>query len=197
MKNQQPNIQSNKRTHHQHHPSHIASFRKSLMICEELFSEESQAALERQFVESKPYRHVVMRPLCADDQMRTAQREVLEHLGASYKETDLFKLYQTADFANLRDGDELAAKIPALLRLRDELYSPRFRAHVERVTQCGALSERVDCAANVYMQVSAGLHSVCSAGLGSPLLVCACVRHVGTLRCRLRSKALLLRDRTC
>ena len=123
------------------------------MIRENLFSEESQNTLKAQFADSKPYRHVVMRPLCERKQMLAARREVLEHLGASYKETDLFKLYQTADFANVKATDELAPKLPALLRLRDELYSPRFRQHVERVTQCGTLSDRVDCAANVYMQV--------------------------------------------
>lgn len=83
--------------------------------------------------------------------MRRAHGELLA-LEATYKETDLFKLYQTPEFANY-SGDD-AAKVPTLLALRDALYSEQMRRFVERVTNCGTLSERVDCAANVYMHGS-------------------------------------------
>ena len=33
--------------------------------------------------------------------MRTIQREMIENLGGKFKETDLFKVYQTIDLANL------------------------------------------------------------------------------------------------
>jgi hypothetical protein len=44
--------------------------------------------------------------------------------------------------------------MPKLLALRDSLYSDEFRAFIEHVTNSGPLSDRVDCAANVYMQGS-------------------------------------------
>jgi len=66
-----------------------------------------------------------------------------------------FKLYQTTDFANVdRNDPATGGKMPNLLALRDSLYSQEFREFVEQVTNSGPLSDRVDCAANVYMQGS-------------------------------------------
>ena len=108
-----------------------------------------------QFKNAKPYPWCVIKELCDDHRMRAVQKEVLEHLPATYKETDLFKLYQTTDFANVDINDaETGGKMPNLLALRDALYSPAMRQFISDVTGCGELSERVDCAANVYMQGS-------------------------------------------
>jgi Rps23 Pro-64 3,4-dihydroxylase Tpa1-like proline 4-hydroxylase len=115
----------------------------------DLFSAAHRAKLAREFAESAPFPHCAIRPLCDEQSMRDAHAELLA-LEATYKETDLFKLYQTADFANYSD----AAAVRTLLKLRDALYSNEMRAFVEHVTQCGALSDRVDCAANVYMRGS-------------------------------------------
>ena len=54
-------------------------------------------SLRKQFNSSQPFPHCAVENFCDDAQMREIQREILEHLPATYKETDLFKLYQTAD----------------------------------------------------------------------------------------------------
>jgi Rps23 Pro-64 3,4-dihydroxylase Tpa1-like proline 4-hydroxylase len=60
-------------------------------------------------------------------------------------------LSQTGDLANIDAvGYEDREKLQALTRLRDELYSPTFRAAIESLTGCDTLNARVDCAANVY-----------------------------------------------
>lgn len=55
-------------------------------------------------------------------------------------------MYQTCDLANLgRNGvmEELAAKMPQLISLRDAIYSPEFKSFVQEVTGCGELSDQV------------------------------------------------------
>jgi hypothetical protein len=71
-------------------------------------------------------------------------------LEATYKETDLFKLYQTADFANYATPPPCAR----CWRCATRCIRTKCAQFVEHVTQCGALSDRVDCAANVYMRGS-------------------------------------------
>lgn len=68
------------------------------------------------------------------------------------KETDIYKIHQSGDLANL-DGldDESLAKLPSLLALRDAIYSESFRSYVAGITGCGPLSGRkTDMAINVY-----------------------------------------------
>ena len=68
------------------------------------------------------------------------------------KETDIYKIHQSGDLANL-DGldDEALSKLPSLLALRDALYSQTFRDYVSHITNCGPLSGRkTDMAINVY-----------------------------------------------
>lgn len=68
------------------------------------------------------------------------------------KETDIYKIHQSGDLANL-DGldDEALAKLPSLLALRDAIYSEAFRKYVSHITDCGPLSGRkTDMAINVY-----------------------------------------------
>ena len=76
------------------------------------------------------------------------------------KETDIYRIHQSGDLANL-DGLEDAAleKLPSLLRLRDALYSPLFREYIAQITQAGPLSgSKTDMAVNVYMP---GCHLLC------------------------------------
>ena len=73
-----------------------------------------------------------------------------EHLTATFKETDLFKVLQTGDLVTIdRANPELVPKIPNLLRL-PAIYSPEFREMVQRMTGCAPLTDRIDCSANVY-----------------------------------------------
>ncbi|KAI0460092.1 Oxoglutarate and iron-dependent oxygenase degradation C-term-domain-containing protein [Xylaria acuta] len=68
------------------------------------------------------------------------------------KETDIYKIHQSGDLANLDGlGDDALAKLPSLLALRDAMYSQPFRDYVAHVTGCGPLSGRkTDMAINVY-----------------------------------------------
>jgi len=85
--------------------------------------------------------------------LRAVREEILEHVSATYKETDLFRVFQTGDLANI-DGlpqEERETKLPALCALRSALSSEKFVSLVEKITGCGSLAPgRVDLSCNVY-----------------------------------------------
>ena len=88
------------------------------------------------------------------------RNEIRENVHFTPKETDIYKIHQSGDLANL-DGLENAAleKLPSLLKLRDALYSEPFRKYVATVTGSGELSGRkTDMAINVY---TPGCHLLC------------------------------------
>lgn len=109
----------------------------------------------------KPYSHCIIDGLCTEDRLRAVHDELVNNLSANLKESDLFKVYQTCDLANLgRNGVlmELAEKMPQLIALRDSLYSEEFKAMIQEVTGCGELGDHVDCATNLH---TTGCHLLC------------------------------------
>jgi Rps23 Pro-64 3,4-dihydroxylase Tpa1-like proline 4-hydroxylase len=95
-----------------------------------------------------------------DTLLRSVRNEVKENVHFTPKETDIYKIHQSGDLANL-DGldDEALEKLPSLLKLRDALYSPEFREYASKVTGSGPLSGvKTDMAINVY---TPGCHLLC------------------------------------
>jgi len=102
---------------------------------------------------------VVIDGLCDEERMLQVQTEAKENLTANFKETDLFKVYQTGELGNFNDKDPLmAARFPQLLSLRNAIYSKPFRDFISRVMGVDDLTERVDCSCNAYTQ---GCHLIC------------------------------------
>jgi len=92
------------------------------------------AAAQSAFASAHPYTYVQLAGLL-DDTRLLAVRQELSKLHRTFKETDLFKLYQTGDLGNLDPSDPThAAALPQTLALRDALYSDAFRAFVRHVT---------------------------------------------------------------
>ena len=90
--------------------------------------------------------------LVDDKLLRSVRDEIRDNVHFTPKETDIYKIHQSGDLANL-DGldDESLAKLPSLLRLRDAVYSEAFRDYISHITGCGPLSGRkTDMAINVY-----------------------------------------------
>lgn len=105
-----------------------------------------------EYAESSPYRHSVISGLIDDTLLRNVRSEIKDNVSFTPKETDIYKIHQSGDLANL-DGleDEALAKLPSLLALRDAIYSQAFRDYVSHITGCGPLSARkTDLAINVY-----------------------------------------------
>jgi prolyl 3-hydroxylase /prolyl 3,4-dihydroxylase len=146
-----------------------------------LFSPEKIAKLKEAYKVSWPYPHVHVDQLCLIDRAKDIQEEAKTCLKADFKETDIFKVYQTPDFANLvcstkeeaEEGNEeeddeegLATTVamskkwhaPNLVALRDAIYSKEFREFVADMAGCEPLEGNPDLSCNVY---ASGGHLLC------------------------------------
>lgn len=86
------------------------------------------------------------------DLLKSVCSEIKEHLHFTPKETDIYKIHQSGDLANLDGLDDSSLKrLPSLLKLRDALYSPAFRKYISHVAGAGPVSgKKTDMAINVY-----------------------------------------------
>ncbi|KAJ3219763.1 hypothetical protein HDU67_009575 [Dinochytrium kinnereticum] len=135
-------------------PSVANSFREGL------FTDASRSALRQSYVESEPYKHIVIPSLIDDSLLRAVREECIHNLHATHKETDIYRVFQTGDLANLDglDAGELD-QLKSLKRLRDALYSDEFRRFVEQVTGVERLSpSKCDLSHNIYRR---GCHLIC------------------------------------
>ncbi|KAK4539145.1 hypothetical protein LTR36_001203 [Oleoguttula mirabilis] len=112
------------------------------------------------YASSEPYKHAVVSSLIDDTLLRSVRREILDNIHFTPKETDIYKIHQSGDLANL-DGLDPAAlkKLPSLLKLRDALYGKEFRRWISDVSGAGPVSgKKTDMAVNVYVP---GCHLLC------------------------------------
>ncbi|KAF5020821.1 hypothetical protein F66182_7144 [Fusarium sp. NRRL 66182] len=117
-----------------------------------LFDKKVLDSYTEQYAQSEPYKHAVINGLVHDSLLRSVRSEIRSNVEFTPKETDIYKIHQSGDLANL-DGldDESLAKLPSLLKLRDAIYSEAFRNYVSHITNCGPLSGRkTDMAINIY-----------------------------------------------
>lgn len=106
------------------------------------------------------YKHGVLCPVFDDTLLRSVRAEIQEHLHFTEKETDIYKIFQSGDLANLDGLDDASlSRLPSVLKLRDAMYSGRFREYLASVTGSGKLSgQKTDMAINVYNE---GCHLLC------------------------------------
>lgn len=117
-----------------------------------MFGKSVLGSYTDEYATSAPYKHAVIHQLVDDKLLRSVREEIRNNVEFTPKETDIYKIHQSGDLANL-DGldDESLAKLPSLLALRDAIYSETFRDYVSGITGCGPLSGRkTDMAINVY-----------------------------------------------
>ncbi|KAK2882705.1 hypothetical protein FQN49_000067 [Arthroderma sp. PD_2] len=127
---------------------------------EGLLEKDTLQKYKESYAKSGPYKHGVISPLFNQDLLRSVRNEIQEHISFTEKETDIYKIFQSGDLANL-DGldDESLSWLPSLLKLRNALYSGPFREYLSEVTGAGKLSgSKTDMAVNVY---TGGCHLLC------------------------------------
>ena len=106
------------------------------------------------------YKHGVIQNLFDDALLRKVRKEILDNLHFTPKETDIYRIHQSGDLANL-DGldDESLERLPSLVELRNALYSSTFRKYLSQIAGAGPLSgTKTDMAINVY---TPGCHLLC------------------------------------
>ena len=102
----------------------------------------------------------MIRDLISESLLRSVRHEITTKISFTLKETDIYKIHQSGDLANL-DGldDNSLAELPALLELRNAMYSELFRNYLSEITGAGPLSGRkTDMAINIYKP---GCHLLC------------------------------------
>ncbi|CAG8902712.1 unnamed protein product [Penicillium egyptiacum] len=125
-----------------------------------LFDTAEQQKYTAEYAKSSPYLHGVIHPLIEPTLLRSVRDEIETQVSFTEKETDIYKIFQSGDLANL-DGldDSSLSKLPSVLKLRDAMYSARFREYLSSVTGSGKLSgQKTDMAINVYTE---GCHLLC------------------------------------
>lgn len=112
------------------------------------------------YISTCSYKHGVLKDLIAPELLRNVRAEIRHNLSFTPKETDIYKIHQSGDLANLDGLEDSSLKLfPSLLKLRNALYSPAFREYLSVVTSSGPLSGRkTDMAINVY---TPGCHLLC------------------------------------
>jgi Rps23 Pro-64 3,4-dihydroxylase Tpa1-like proline 4-hydroxylase len=109
-------------------------------------------ALRSSYASASPYCHGRITNLFSPGHLNNVLSEVTTNVKATYKESDLFRFYQSLDLSNLQPSDELYAKLPSLIELRTALYSPPFLAYMESACSLppNTLTGKTDCAINVH-----------------------------------------------
>ncbi|KAK5101913.1 putative component of NuA3 histone acetyltransferase complex [Lithohypha guttulata] len=123
-----------------------AAFRQNL------FEPSTVKQFRQEYTISAPYPHAVVSDLIQEQLLRDVRSEIQENIHFTLKETDIYRIHQSGDLANLSNLDQDSLKrLPSLVKLRDALYSPDFREWVSQVTGAGKVSGRkTDMAVNVY-----------------------------------------------
>lgn len=117
-----------------------------------IFSQDFQKALKSDITNSQPYRWGTVTELFDDSLLRNVRKEVLHEIAFTKKETDIYKVFQSGDLANLSglNWDDLS-RLPSLSKLRAGIYSEEFRDFISEVTGCGKLSGvKTDLSINTY-----------------------------------------------
>ncbi|KAI9760720.1 MAG: hypothetical protein M4579_001458 [Chaenotheca gracillima] len=127
---------------------------------QDLFDASTLRASEEAYAASQPYPHHVISSLIEPSLLKSVRSEITSSLSFTPKQTDIYRIHQTGDLANLSGLDSASlSQLPSLLRLRDALYSPLFRSYLSGITGSGPLSGvKTDMAINVY---TPGCHLLC------------------------------------
>ncbi|KAI1626413.1 Oxoglutarate and iron-dependent oxygenase degradation C-term-domain-containing protein [Exophiala viscosa] len=118
----------------------------------DLFGKDTLQSFRKSYAGSGPYPHAVVPSLIQESLLRSVRSEIIAHIHFTQKETDIYRIHQSGDLANLSNLDAESLKhLPSLVHLRDALYSSDFREWVSTVTGAGKVSgKKTDMAVNVY-----------------------------------------------
>jgi len=111
------------------------------------------------YTASVPYKYAAIPQVFQSTFIDKAIDEIQHNSKVNFKESDLFRVYQSMDLANLTE-EEHAKSMPNVWKLRNVLYSTEWRKHIEKICglEEGTLIDKVDCACNCHIE---GCHLLC------------------------------------
>ncbi len=121
---------------------------------------DQEAEIRETYKNSKPYPHAQIQDLFRPEFLSSVKDEIKSQTKVNFKESDLFRVYQSIDMANLTPDSELANQLPHVMKLRDVLYSQEWRSFIERLAGLppSTLTSQIDCACNCH---APGCHLLC------------------------------------
>lgn len=157
------------------------------IISSEFLKDPENKLLYESYAQVKPFPYRFITNAFSTKFLQDVREEIKTHAKVNFKESDLFRVYQSMDLANLHGdsaeddvtndtinknekGHEETSlpppqkihpkDIPNVYQLRQVLYSEEFRHKMEAWTGLprGTLTDQVDCAANCHIQ---GCHLLC------------------------------------
>jgi len=121
--------------------------------------------IHEKYKKSLPFPHSQILNVFRPDFLVACKEEIKSQTKVNFKESDLFRVYQSIDFANLDPERAKAMKLDTtkltnVMELRDLLYSQEWRSFVEQCAglEPGTLIDKIDSACNCH---APGCHLLC------------------------------------
>ena len=106
-----------------------------------VFEPTFKTQLTESIKSSQPFRWGTIKNIISDDLLRNVRKEIMAEIEFTKKETDIYKVFQSGDLANLSAMPaDLLARLPSVYKLRSAIYSETFRSFMSDITGCGKLS---------------------------------------------------------
>ncbi|KAL3938886.1 MAG: hypothetical protein SGBAC_006286 [Bacillariaceae sp.] len=130
------------------------------VLASNLLEGDKAKEIQQQYASSQPYSHAQIKDLFHSKFLLSVKEEIKSQTKVNFKESDLFRVYQSIDMANLEPGSDLSMQLPNVMKLREVLYSQEWRTCIENL--CGlppsTLVDKIDCACNCH---APGCHLLC------------------------------------
>lgn len=130
------------------------------VLSQGILEEENTASIQSEYRNNKPYAHAQIHSLFQPEFLLSVKEEIKSQTKVNFKESDLFRVYQSIDLANLVPNSPLATQLPDVMRLREVLYSQEWRSFMEKLCDLppSTLTDKIDCACNCH---APGCHLLC------------------------------------
>ncbi|VEU39134.1 unnamed protein product [Pseudo-nitzschia multistriata] len=126
---------------------------------------ERKSSILQSYQAAEPFPYFQIKDVFRPEFLTACKEEIKAQTKVNFKESDLFRVYQSIDFANLDEERAKAmqldlSKLRTIARLRDLLYSQEWRSLVEGFAGLppGTLIDKIDCACNCH---APGCHLLC------------------------------------
>lgn len=122
-------------------------------INRDILKESFIEAKRKEIAESTPYEWGYLIDLFNPDLLNSIRKEIESNIRFTEKETDIYKVNQSGDLANLNklSDKQIIEKLPSLYILQNIIYSKYWRDYISKIVDCGPLSaEKTDLSVNTY-----------------------------------------------
>ncbi|AMD20652.1 HDL092Wp [Eremothecium sinecaudum] len=133
------------------HPT-LENEKVKLLFNPKIWDDRYRESLKYSVANNKPYNWGFIDNLVQPELLRAVRKEIEAEIHFTKKETDIYKVNQSGDLANLSglNWDDLS-RLPNLYKLREILYSEIYRDFIGYVAGAGKLSgTKMDMSINTY-----------------------------------------------